>query len=566
MINGAETCIFDFFSQAQISAVIANQFPDVTAEIATALATGKNLYFPAGGYGHTGGLIQNNTGGKGQNVRGEGQGKIPQATNTNGTVLKKLSGSSTGYRFDSDYGSIQDIQFDNNGLNGLCFHVSCHYGFVKNIIVGNMNASTTDATVRFESVNLSKIDTINFFNYNYLPVEFYDTGATLYGALYTDFHNINFGAQGGNCVYGIKLSSVITCKFYNCFIEEPLRFENNNTNNDFYSLKSEGLPVTKSLISCSTSYENNQTNNFYGLRFANFDADRTTVPVISLKYIRNTNFYGCGFEDNFSTAPFVFELTAARQFSVRDCTIRYVNNYTFINALLSTNYNEDIVVDNCVSYATLGTAGSIGTCAWAGYAKALSVSNTDMKQTLGTNAAISVPNYTVVNFTNVTPGLNGILVNAGYAHVSMNFVNCKNITDNDGWAYLTNCVLQNGVYVGSGKAKSTVLTLTASGTATWSNVIPLSCIIKNVTLYNINDTGQNYNVGNSNVGAAVWGNNVSKSAGTAQYSQSYDVLYPLYNPNSAADNLVLTATAGNFTNGAQVRACLVYEPLGFLTS
>lgn len=566
MIEGAEVCIFDFFTQAQIDAVQANQFPDVTAEIAAALATGKNLYFPAGGYGHTGGLLQNNFGGKGQNVRGEAQGKIPQSPNTNGTVLKKLSGSLTGYRYDSDFGSIQDIQFDNNGLNGICLHISCHYGYVKNIIVGNMNAATTDATVFFESVNVSKIDTVNFFGYNYLPVEFYDTNSTLYGALYTDFNNFTFGVQGGNCVYGIKLSSVINCKFYNFNIEEPLRFENNNTNNDFYSLKSEMIPITKSFITFSASYENNHTNNFFGARHANFDADRTTVPVVDIQYARNTNFYGCGFEDNFSVAPIIFNLLAARQFSVRDCTVRSANNYTFINTSPSTYYNEDIVVDNCASYATLGASGSVGTCVWSGYARALSVSNTNMKQTLGFNAAIAVPDYANVTFTNVTPGLNGILVNAGYTHVSMNFINCKNVVDDDGWAYLTNCVLQNGVYVGNGKAKSTLLTLTASGTATWSNAIPLSCIIKNVTLYNVDDTGQDYDVGNANVGVDKWGNNVSKAAGTAQFSQSYDVLYPLYNPNSGADNLVLTATAGNFTNGAKVRACIVYEPLGYLTS
>ena len=566
MIQGAEVCIFDFFTQAQIDAVKANQFPDVTAEITAALATGKNLYFPAGGYGHTGGLLQSNQIGKGSNVRGEAQGTVPTLPNTNGTVLKKLSGLATGYRFDSDYGSIQNIQFDNNGLNGRCFHVSCHYGYVKNIIVGNMNASTTDATVFFESVNVSTIDTINFTGYNYLPIEFFDTNTTLYGALYTGFYNIVIGAQGGNCVYGIFLSSVINCSFYDCAIEEPLRFANNNTNNDFYSLKSEGLSVTKSLISCSSSSENNHTNNFFGFRTANFGADRTTVPMISLTNTRNFNFYGMTFEDNFSAAPVMFALSSVRQFSVRDCVVKSANAYTFIATTLTTYYSEDIIVDNCSSYANLGTAGPVGTCLWSGYAKALSVSNTNMRQVFNFNAAVAVPDYANVTLTNVTPGLNGIVVNAGYTHVSMSFNNCKNITDDDGWAYLTNCVLQNGVYVASGKAKSIVLTLTASATATWSNAIPLSCIIKNVTLYNISDTGQNYNVGNANVGADKWGANVSKAAGTTQFSQSYDILYPLYNPNSGADNIVLTATAGNFTNAATVRACLVYEPLGYLTS
>ena len=565
MISGAETCIFDFLTPAQIALVQSMSYPDVTTAITAALATGNNLYFPPGGYGHTGGLVQDDNAHKGQSVRGSGDGTNANGsggqTNRNATIFKKLSGSATGYQFDSDFGTLQDIRFDNGGLNGICLLISCHNARAKNIVAGNMNAATTDSTVLIDGMNVSSIDTLSFFGNNYCQLDMRPVAAA-YGALYSEFRNIILTDVLGS--YSMILSTVEVCNFYNLVSEGTLRFNNVVRNCNFFGTTSEALPIAKRFISTSNSYQNVGNLNFFGLRINSNTADRGSVPLIDLNYTYGVEMHGVQFEDGYSAAPWFISLQAARQFMIKNASVKTVADYRFVESVSGTYYSEDIVVDNCNSLTDFPGTPYVGTNTWGYYSKSLSVSNTEMKNVLTTSTATATAIAGRVAMTNCK---GRVTVLAGYTHIRMLFQNCDEVLDDDGYSYMTNCTLQNGAYVGSGKAKSTVITLAAAATYTWSGAIPVSSLVKNFACFNVTAiTGAltSYNVGYT-AKTNAFGAAVAKTIGTLQYSQSFIDLSPVYNEQSGADDIIFTGVGGNFATGT-IRAYVVYEPLGFITS
>lgn len=86
---------FDFMTDAEVAAVQAYSYPDVTTAVQKAWDTGRPVHHPGGGYGISATLLQSTALHIGQHIFGDGCVRQDNGTGTNKTIFKPLSSSVT---------------------------------------------------------------------------------------------------------------------------------------------------------------------------------------------------------------------------------------------------------------------------------------------------------------------------------------------------------------------------------------------------------------------------------------------------------------------------------------
>jgi len=527
---------------------------DDTVAIQAALNTGKNIYFPAGIYMHQGGIVQD---AQGQHIYGDGIQLLPQPTYPvgNASILRKISGSATGWELSSHNGGAHNISFDNAGYAGNALKISGNYLFVENICMSNVGG--TDYAMLLESVNTSYFNYINFGSTNYSCIG--TSGAD--PCLYTEFHSVIIG-DVTSATYGMNLSGCNNVSFYNLLCETPIYIGDNTQNLNFYSFASESYTNTSVpliTIEGSASSSVAPTNiNIYSARLI-LGAARS-AEVIKVKNAKNVNIQNIQWTDVVSANPIFTTLYTVKGFSLQNLTC-YVNATS--DAVKSDNtgsFSQNIVVNNIIQP---DSAQNI-------YLRFLAAINLNVLNTT-----------TYVTFYGGFAGSKFLLENVSGTIDTTNIpttvyvqcTNCTSVSDVAEVATLSNCLLSNGLFVQSGKTRQTTLTLTAAATASWTGVVTGDELIKSVhTLNKTAITGAagftGYSVGYTSAGgtnATAWGSNLSPSNGASNGIYDYAVTSPIYGPDNANRDVILTAVGGNFATGS-IKLCMIYEKFNVMTS
>ncbi|MDP3939802.1 MAG: glycosyl hydrolase family 28-related protein [Deltaproteobacteria bacterium] len=189
---------------------------DDTAAIAAAIATGQNVWFPKGVYGWSGGITLDTYG---QKLIGAG---VTDVTNepTDGTVLKKLSGTSIGVTIATytEGVEISGICFDQNSLGGSAIKTGMHNSNIHDIVIHNQGG--TSYGIHCTGVNASFIERIRFSGTCYGGVLLDDADAIGYGALYSRFNKLFFAQTTGDLSqYGMKISDSNTLSIDDFYVQ-----------------------------------------------------------------------------------------------------------------------------------------------------------------------------------------------------------------------------------------------------------------------------------------------------------------------------------------------------------
>jgi hypothetical protein len=555
---------------AAVARTLQNRFADVvnvkdfgavgdgvandTAAIQAALNTGRNIYFPAGTYMHTGGIVQAS---QGQHIFGDGIQLLPQPTYPigNATILKKISGTSFGWELASHNGGIHDISFDNNGLAGNALKVTGHYLVVENICMANVGG--TDYAMLLESVNTSYFSSINFGSTNYSCIG--TSGVD--PCLYSEFHKV-IVADVTSTTYGMNLSGCNNVSFYDLLCEVPMFIGDSTQNLNFFNFSSEAYTNT------STPLITIEGSNAGAVAPININIDSArivlgnarTSEVIKIKNAKNVNFEDIQWGDLSSVSPLFITLDTVKGFSLQNlfCYVGATSEAILCNsANIQTN---SVVVNNVLQpdstqniYLRFSTNGN------------LSVSNSVAYITFYGGFAGS--RYL---FENVSGTINTENIPTS-AYVQCN--NCTSINDVSEVATLFNCLLSNGLFVQSGKVKETTLTISSGATNSWVGVVKGDELIKSVhTLNKTAITGAagftGYSVGYTSAAgtnATAWGSNLSPSNGASNGLYDYAVTSPIYGPDNANRDVILTADGGTFSSGS-IKVCMIYEKFNVITN
>jgi hypothetical protein len=353
---------------------------DMTAAITASIATKRNVKFLNTIYGHTGGLATNN---QGQIISGASPISVASYAAYNGTILKKLSGTLTGFSMNSQYGTLEDITFDNNDLAGVALKCTGHHMIVRNI--GLDNTATPDFALWLESINLSYFEKIRFGENNYGNL----LSSCTYPDqnLYSEFHNITMGTVLGPIA--ISLSQINQCSFYDMYFEGQLFIGDNTTKLDFYSLKSETLLTASSLIDIDSATA--RWINFYGLK-TTVSADMVS-PLINIHDASNVSFINHAHLDQNSTAGTVYYIDTVKGLDIKNSSMFITNNFAAIKSNNAGGYSECVVVNGLYSTYSGGGTNTFMT-------KGLDIKNSNM------NNAFYASAQTYVNMSDITGTIN----------------------------------------------------------------------------------------------------------------------------------------------------------------
>ena len=548
MIQGQYVNVLDFMTQTQIADVLnRGESENVTAAIQAALDTGKNVYFPAGTYMHTGGVQQI---AQGQHIFGDGiQINSPPIPVGNATILKKISGTSFGWQLESHNGGAHNISFDNAGFAGPALKVSGHYLVVENICMGNVGG--TDYTMLLESVNTGYFSSINFNGSNYACIG--TTGVD--PCLYSEFHKVVIGGELNSTTYGVNLSGCNSVSFYDMLCEPPMFIGDNTQNLNFFNFSSENYTnpnVPLITIEGSTLGGEAPTN-------INFDSARIVGGVaktsewIRVKNAKNVNIEDVQWVDLISASPVFCTIDGAQGFTLQNLAA-YVNATTdIVNSISPGNFNQAIRFENIYQVN----------------------SNQNLYLRFNSAGNLSVVNAsTYVTFYNAFAGSRFLFENVSGTIDTTNVpstvyfqcINCTSVNDVAEVATLSNCLLTNNVFVQSGRVRETSIVLTAAATASWSSVIKSGNVIKAVHTRNTTTiTGAGgftgYSVGYTATGGnnvTAFGSNLSPTDGAGNGIYDYGITSPYYNEDNANRDILLTANGGNFATGT-IKLCMIYE-------
>jgi hypothetical protein len=197
-----------------------------------------------------------------------------------------------------------------------------------------------------------------------------------------------------------------------------------------------------------------------------------------------------------------------------------------------------------------------------------------------TNANTYVSNtLSQITFYNAFAGASFVFQNVGGIINTTNipstaYVYCSNcalVNDAAEVSTLFNCVLTNGLFVQSGKVKETTLAIAAGATNSWAGIIRGDILVKSVHTFNstaITGTLTGYDIGYTAAAGTIaqaWGSNISISNGAVNGIYDYLVTSPIYGPDNANRDIILTAVGGVFATGS-IKICMIYEKFNVITS
>jgi hypothetical protein len=527
---------------------------DDTTAIQAALNTGKNIYFPAGVYMHTGGIQQL---AQGQHIYGDGIQLLPQPTYPigNATILKKISGTSFGWQLESHNGGIHNISFDNAGFAGPALKVTGHYLVVENICMANVGG--TDYAMLLESVNVSYFRSILFQENNYACIGTNGVDA----CLYSEFHKVYVG-EINSTTYGVNLSGCNNVSFYDMSCEVPMFIGDSTQNLNFFNFSSEAYTNTATpLITIEGTTLGGEAPININIDSARIISGAArTSEVIKVKNAKNINIEDVQWVDLVSASPVFCTIDGAQGFTLQNHA-SYVNATTdVVQSIFPGTLSQSVRLENIYQvnsnqllYLQLYSAGNLSVVNSAVYVNFL--------------GSFAGSRYLFENVSGTIDTTNILST----VYVLCN--NCTSVNDAAEVATLSNCVLTNGLFVQSGKTVQTTLTLTAAATASWVGVVTGDKLIKSVhTLNKTAITGAvgftGYSVGYTaaaGTNVTAFGSNLSPSNGASNGLYDYSITSPIYGPDNANQNVILTAVGGNFATGS-IKLCMIYEKFNVMTS
>lgn len=370
MIEGAPVNVLDYGADATGVA-------DSTSAINAAIASGKSIYFPRGTYLTTGNHVI--TFPSNQKFFGEGY---------DASVIKKLSGTNTIFDI-AQFAqcSFNDLTIDANNLGGTVFMWRAHYSTITNVNITNVGG--TSYAFHFSGSNLCRFDNLNVFNsYGGYKID-QSTDPLLvnpsYGMLYSTFNNCSADVRsGGESALYFDGNIVGSLNFNNFYFEvavnnttKPAIYfgtgSSNINNINFSKLSAETLGGTQNVIEFSNAVIYNISFNQCNFTISN----SMTVPIVKANAVENLEFNGCAFNDLFSAAAVVFDVTACSSVIVKNSNLRFQNAFTFIDDKANNFYISE---ENNV----LRGLSAAGTNKWntANYS---STQNSDILQSVSLN-------------------------------------------------------------------------------------------------------------------------------------------------------------------------------------
>ena len=510
---------------------------DDTTAIQNALDSGKNIYFPAGTYMHTGGLTQTS---HGQHVYGESSYQVgyPGVVG-NSVILKKISGTSDGWLLGTSGGGLHNISFDNSGFGGAGLKMTAHYAEVDNITIGNVGG--TSYALELETVNTCNFNFINFFGTNYGGIK----ASGSYGVLYSAFNNVFVPDVTDYC---IKFNDVANSTFNQIYTEGPMIIDTGCATLEFTGIMSEFGRTTESWIELTDPIGITFTN----IKFNQQVADDMTAPIFKLSASRNIAFYNAGLLHAVQTqTPILWSLDGAISTTIENVWYYGYENSTFVDS--PNAYNIDTSVKEIRQFGT----GS-GTCNW-NIAYSLNCENT--RNIYHTFTGAWTGTTTLVNMFNITGEIDTTNLTST---VLMHCDTCDNVNDVANVAFVTNSKTPMTYRVESGRVKEYALPVGTGATATWSGAIPKNALVKSVVFKNNGTvTGAagftGYTAGYT--GATTAFGSTTGATNAEIIPKDYSISSPFYNKQNGAADIILTANGGNFSTGT-VNIYVVYELIG----
>jgi len=324
MIQGAPVNVLDYGADPTGTS-------DSTAAINAAIATGQSVYFPRGTYLTTGGH------------------SIPYPSNQmffgeayDATIIRKSSGTSTIFDIvQFAQCAFENLTIDANNLGGNVFMWRAHYSTMTNVNITNVGG--TGYAFHFSGSNLCQFTNVNVFN-SYGGYKIDQSTDPLpvnpsYGLLYTAFYHCSADIRSGgeSALYfdGAIIGNVNFNDFYievavNNTTKPAIYFgtgSSNILNINFTQLALETFGGAQNVIEFSNAVIYNISFNqcSFGISGA------MTVPVVKANAVENLEFNGCAFNDLFSAAAVVFDVTACSSVIIKNSNLRFQNAFTFID-------------------------------------------------------------------------------------------------------------------------------------------------------------------------------------------------------------------------------------------
>lgn len=331
---------------------------DSTIAIDAAINSKRNVSLDQGIYGTTGGhVIQAD----GQKFRGQGYSIV--ADGQGGTILKRLSGTTTLLKAGSYLGlELESFVLDGNSLGGRLLQWQATYSRASQI--GFRGVAGTSHALYLSACNFSKLTGLYFADGNYGHIQTDSANQ----CLYTEFDEVICGTSNGGYVLDCQNAArFVFTHFSNEY--GPMRFGTNCRDIHFYHFTVESDSTADVMVTIDSTCWNVQ---FHGFAIAQNSGDAAANPFFDLTGCRGFVLENGSIQDLVSSGgrPWI-RRDGALWSAFRNILAYSQNTCDLIHDV--TTRSDDTIAENLNYHA-----GSAASCLW--YVARLSVTGSNCPQ------------------------------------------------------------------------------------------------------------------------------------------------------------------------------------------